>query len=83
MANRRPIVTNGSKCFLFLKPGIARVRRVINKLVNDIVELTPAKITDNIKISWEPIPVNFILDENGVINVQPAVVSVLLEHLVK
>jgi hypothetical protein len=51
MANKRPIVTKGSKCFLFLKPGIARVRLVINRLVNDIVELIPAKITDNIKIS--------------------------------
>jgi len=27
--------------------------------------------------------VNFILDENGVINVHPAVVNVLFEHLVK
>jgi len=65
------------------KPGIANVRLVINKLVKEIVELIPAKITDKIKISCEPIPVNFILDENGVINVQPAVVSVRFEHLVK
>jgi len=56
---------------------------VINKFVNDIVVLTPAATTDNIRISCEPIPVYLIFDEKGVIKVQPAVVKVLLEHFVK
>jgi hypothetical protein len=51
--------------------------------VNEIVVLTPAKITPIIAISWLPTPVYFILDENGVMNVQPLIVKVLLEHLVK
>jgi hypothetical protein len=51
IASNKPIVTNGSKCFLFLKPGIAKVLLVIKRLVNDIVELTPANITERIKIS--------------------------------
>jgi hypothetical protein len=53
---------------------------VINKLVNDIVVLIPAKITDNIKTSCEPTPVYFKLELNGVIKVQPAVTSVRAEH---
>jgi len=56
---------------------------VINKFVKPTVELIPAKITLVIKTSWLPIPVYLILDENGVTNVQPAHVNVLLEHLVK
>jgi len=48
--------------------------------VNDIVVLIPAKITDKIKISWEPTPVYFKFELNGVINVQPAVTKVLAEH---
>jgi len=62
---------------------MANVRRVINKFVNEIVVLTPAKMTDTIKISWLPIPVYLVFEENGVINVHPAVVNVLFEHLVK
>jgi len=73
----------GNKTLLFLKPGIANVLLVINKLVKPTVELTPAKITLTIKISWLPIPVYLVLEENGVTKVQPAVVKVLLEHLVK
>ena len=77
------MVINGNKTLLFLKPGIANVLLVINKLVKPTVELTPAKITLMIKISWLPIPVYFVLEENGVTKVQPAVVKVLLEHFVK
>lgn len=73
---------NGSSDLLFLRPDITNVRRVINRFVNDIVVLIPANITDTIKISWLPIPVYFVLDDNGVINVQPDVVNTLLEHLV-
>ena len=60
-----------------------KVRLVINKLVKDTVVLIPAKTTDKIKISWAPIPVYFILEEKGVIKVQPAVVRVRFEHFVK
>jgi hypothetical protein len=49
--NKSDIVINGNKTLLFLKPGIAKVLLVINKLVNDIVELTPARITATIKRS--------------------------------
>jgi hypothetical protein len=62
---------------------MASVRLVTNKLVNDIVLLIPAKITAIISTSCEPIPVYLVADENGVINVQPAVTKALLEHLVK
>ena len=73
---------NGNKIRLFLNPGIDNVLRVINKLVNDIVELTPASITATINKSWLPIPENFVLQENGVIKAHPAVTAVLSEHLV-
>jgi len=74
---------NGNKIRLFFRPGIDKVLLVINKLVNDIVVLTPAKITDTINKSCVPKPVYFKLQENGVIKVQPAAVNVLFEHLVK
>jgi citrate lyase synthetase len=51
--------------------------------VKDTVVLTPAKITLIIKISCAPIPVYFVQEENGVINVHPAVTRALFEHLVK
>jgi len=35
----------GIRDFLCLNPGIDKVRRVISKLVKDIVVLTPANIT--------------------------------------
>jgi len=82
-ANRVAMVTNGNNTLLLLKPGIARVLLVISRLVKDTVVLTPANITDNIKISWAPAPEYFKLDENGVIKVQPAVTKVLFEHFVK
>lgn len=77
------IVMNGNKTLLFLSPGIARVLLVINRFVNPTVELIPAKITLTIKMSWLPIPVYLVFDENGVTNVQPAHVKVLFEHFVK
>jgi len=49
--NNKDIVINGSRTLLFLKPGIAKVLLVINKLVNETVELTPANITATIKRS--------------------------------
>jgi len=52
-------------------------------LVNETVELIPAKTTEINNKSCAPIPVYLVLDENGVINVQPAVVKVLFEHFVK
>ena len=81
--NRILILANGSKMRLFLKPCAARVRLVINKFVKDIVVLTPAKITAIIKTSCAPKAVYFILDEYGVMKVQPEVVAARLEHLVK
>ena len=82
-ANNVPIVENGSNTLLLRIPGIAKVRRVTNKLVKDTVELTPAKITLMIKISCAPIPVYFVVEEKGVIKVQPAVTKARLEHFVK
>ena len=81
--NNVPIVIKGSNILLCLMPGIHNVRLVINKFVNDTVELIPANITDNKSKSWAPMPVYFIFEENGVINVHPAVVNVLFEHFVK
>jgi len=83
IANRRAIVIKGNKILRFRKPGIPKVRLVIKRLVNDIVVLTPAKITESIAISCEPTPVYLVLDENGVIKAQPAKVNVRLEHFVK
>jgi hypothetical protein len=77
------VVIKGIKILLFFNPGIDNVRRVIIKFVKDIVVLIPAKTTDKIKISCEPIPVYLTLEEKGVINVQPAAVKVRLEHFVK
>jgi hypothetical protein len=83
IAKSNEIVINGNKPLLFLSPGILNVLLVINKFVNDIVVLIPAKITDKIAISCDPIPVYFVLDEKGVTNAQPDKVSVRLEHFVK
>jgi hypothetical protein len=57
-----------------------RVLLVISKLTKDIVVLTPANITANVAISCAPKPVYLILEENGVINVQPLIVSEELLH---
>jgi hypothetical protein len=51
IVRNREIDKNGNKIRLYLKPGILKVRRVINKFVKDIVVLTPAKITATIPIS--------------------------------
>jgi len=72
----------GNSALRLRNPDITKVRLVISKLVNDIVVLAPAKITEIIKISWLPTPVYFILDDSGVINVHPAVVNTLFEHFV-
>jgi hypothetical protein len=45
IVKNKAIEMNGIKTRLYLKPGILNVRLVINKLVKDIVVLTPAKIT--------------------------------------
>jgi hypothetical protein len=49
--NKIEMVINGSKTLLFRSPGIDKVLRVINKLVKEIVVLTPAKITATINKS--------------------------------
>ena len=81
--NNSATVTKGINTLRLRNPGIARVRLVINKLVNEIVELTPANITPRVSKSCDPTPVYLVLLENGVIKVQPAVTSVRFEHLVK
>jgi len=82
-ANKVPIVEKGSKTLLLRIPGIAKVLRVTNKFVKETVELTPAKTTLIAKISCAPTPVYFVAEENGVINVHPAVTKALFEHFVK
>ena len=74
------IVTNGNNTRLFRNPGIAKVRLVISRFVNETVVLIPAKMTEIINTSWDPTPVNLVLEEKGVINVHPATVKVPLEH---
>jgi hypothetical protein len=81
IVSNKPIVMNGIMMRLFLKPLAVRVRRVISKLVKEIVVLTPAKITEKINTSCPPTPVYFVLEEKGAIKVQPAVVCTLSEHL--
>ena len=44
-ASKVPIVENGNKTLRLRIPGIAKVRRVTNKFVNDTVLLIPAKTT--------------------------------------
>ena len=82
-AKRVPIVENGKSTLLLRIPGIAKVRLVTSKFVNETVVLTPAKITLIISMSWAPIPVYLVQEEKGVIKVHPAVTSALFEHLVK
>jgi hypothetical protein len=82
IVNNKLIDIKGNSDLLFRNPDITKVLLVINKLVKDIVVLTPAKITEIIKISWLPTPVYFVFDENGVINVHPAVVKTRFEHFV-
>jgi len=49
--NNKDIVMNGNKTLLLRNPGIANVLLVINKLVNETVVLTPARITATINKS--------------------------------
>ena len=56
---------------------------MISKLVKDIVVVTPAKITETMAASILPKAVNRIALENGGIKVHPAMVNVLLLHLLK
>jgi hypothetical protein len=51
MVKNNEIVINGNKILRFLKPGIDKVLLVINKFVNEIVVLIPAKITEMTAIS--------------------------------
>ena len=46
-----PIVEKGNKTLRLRIPGIAKVRLVTSKLVNETVVLTPAKITLVVNIS--------------------------------
>jgi hypothetical protein len=77
------IVINGKSTRRFRKPEDDKTRRVINRLVNEIVVLIPAKITAIIIKSCAPNPVYFKFPENGVINVQPATTAARFEHLLK
>ena len=81
MTKNSVIDKKGIKTRLLRKPGAESVRRVINKLVKDIVVLTPDKITLIIAMSCAPKPVKRVLLEKGVINVHPAMVKVELLDL--
>ena len=83
IARNKAIVIKGKSTLRLRKPGIANVRRVINKLVNEIVVVIPAKITEMMAASILPIPVKRIELEKGGINVQPASVNVLFVHFMK
>jgi hypothetical protein len=51
IVNSKLIVMKGNNIRRLRNPGILNVRLVINRFVNDIVVLTPAKITLTIAIS--------------------------------
>jgi hypothetical protein len=51
IVNKRLMVINGNKILRLRRPGMLNVRLVINKFVNEIVVLIPAKITLTIAIS--------------------------------
>lgn len=75
MTRNKVIVRNGISTRRLRKPGADRVRRVISRLVNEMVVLTPDKITVMIAMSCAPIPVKRVLDENGVMKVHPDMVK--------
>ena len=76
------MVKKGINTLLFRSPGIDKVRLVINKLVKDTVVLIPDNNTLKIARSCAPKPVNLVLEEKGVINVQPDIVDIELEHFI-
>jgi hypothetical protein len=51
IVNNKLMVIKGNNIRRLRSPGMLSVRLVINKFVNDIVVLTPAKITLTIAIS--------------------------------
>lgn len=83
ITKNKVIDKNGINTRRFRKPGAESVRRVISRLVKEIVVLTPDKITLIIAMSCAPKPVNRVLLENGVIKVHPAIVRVELLALGK
>jgi hypothetical protein len=76
------MLIKGINTRLFRRPGIDRVRRVINKLVKETVVLTPEISALKIAKSCAPKPVYLTLAEKGVIKVQPDIVKIELEHFV-
>lgn len=78
ITRKRVIDRKGINTRRLRSPGADRVRRVISRLVKDIVVLTPERMTLIIAISWAPRPVKRVLLENGVMNVQPAITRVEL-----
>ena len=78
MTRKRVIERKGINTRRLRSPGADSVRRVMSRLVKDIVVLTPDRMTLIIAISWAPNPVKRVLLEKGVINVQPAITSVEL-----
>lgn len=79
---RREIVMKGISTLLFLRPGATSVLLVMRRFVKEMVVLIPARTTATNKTSWAPKPEYFMLEEKGVIKVQPAVTAALFEHLV-
>lgn len=72
----------GIRTLLFLRPGATNVLLVIRRLVKEMVVLIPAKTTATKRTSWAPKPEYFMLEEKGVMKVQPAVTAALFEHFV-
>ena len=83
ITRKRVIDKKGINTRRLRNPGADSVRRVINRLVNDIVVLTPESMTLIIAISCAPKPVNRVLLENGVMKVHPAITRVELLALGK
>lgn len=75
ITRNKVIVKNGINTLRLRSPGADKVRRVIRRLVNDMVVLTPDNITVIIAISCAPKPVKRVFDENGVIKVHPDMVN--------
>lgn len=78
ITKNKVIDKNGISTRRLRRPGADSVRRVIRRFVNEMVVLTPERITLIIAMSCAPSPVKRVLLENGVMNVHPAIVRVEL-----
>jgi len=81
ITRNKVMLIKGIRTLLLRNPGMESVRRVIKRLVNDIVVLKPASKTLIIATSWAPLPVNLRFPEKGVMKVHPDIVKIEFEHL--